>query len=109
MGYATKSGISISIDNMIIPQEKPIIIKQCETEIENIKEQYTEGLITDNERYNNVITIWSRAAEKIANKMMEVISKDIFTDCFSNKKSILGSFNPLYIMANSGARGSDQQ
>lgn len=107
--YATQSGISISINNMIIPREKNIILKLCKVEIEDTTEQFSEGIISENERYNTIVSIWSKSAERIANKMMEIISKDKYIDFYNNKTIIFGSFNPLYIMANSGARGSDQQ
>jgi DNA-directed RNA polymerase subunit beta' len=107
--YATKSGISISMNDMLIPKEKYKLINQCELEIENITEQYIEGLITDSERYNNVIAIWSKVVEKVANEMMSVISKELFVDFYSKDNVLSGSFNSLYIMANSGARGSTPQ
>jgi DNA-directed RNA polymerase subunit beta' len=107
--FATRSGISISLSHMLIPKNKSKIIDQCEIEIESITEQYTDGFITDNERYNNVIAIWSRVVEKIANCMIEVISKEKYLSCYSADNILLGSFNALYIMANSGAKGSSQQ
>ncbi len=93
--YATQSGISIGINDMHIPKEKKNIIKNAENKVNNIELQYSSGLITKDERYNKIIDIWSDANEKISNEMMKNLSTS--------------SFNPIYIMATSGARGSVTQ
>lgn len=111
VGYteATKSGISIAMINMVIPEKKKDILSRCQNEVEEITNQYIEGLITDGERYNKVIDIWSKAAEEIADEMMKVVSTtEVFSEDGKDKK-ITASFNPLYVMADSGARGSTQQ
>src|SRR6266480_1120984 len=98
--YATRSGLSIGIDDLIIPAEKPALVKGARDEVIKVEQQYLEGAITNGERYNKVIAIWSEATEDIANAMfneMEEIDKDG------------RQFNPVYIMADSGARGSKQQ
>ncbi len=98
--YATRSGLSIGIDDLIIPQEKAALVKTARDEVIKVESQYLEGAITNGERYNKVIAIWSEATEDIANAMfgeMEEIDKEGRT------------FNPVYIMADSGARGSKQQ
>src|SRR5438874_3464081 len=98
--YATKSGLSIGIDDLIIPQQKAQLVKDARNEVIKVESQYLEGAITNGERYNKVIAIWSEATEEIANAMfgeMELIDKEGRT------------FNPVYIMADSGARGSKQQ
>jgi len=107
--YATKAGISISVGDMIIPKIKIKIIKQCELEIKAIKDQYGDGLITDGERYNKVIDIWSKAAEEIASHTMQNIAQEEFINNYNGNVKIAKSFNPLYIMADSGSRGSYQQ
>src|SRR5215470_6443319 len=98
--YATRSGLSIGIDDLIIPKEKQSLVKTARDEVIKVESQYLEGAITNGERYNKVIAIWSEATEDIANAMfgeMEEIDKEGRT------------FNPVYIMADSGARGSKQQ
>jgi DNA-directed RNA polymerase subunit beta' len=98
--YATKSGLSIGIDDLIIPKEKAPLVEKAREEVIKVESQYLEGAITNGERYNKVIAIWSEATEDIANAMfseMEEIDKDG------------RQFNPVYIMADSGARGSKQQ
>ena len=111
MGYqqATKSGISIAMHNMVIPQKKEEILARCHAEVEEITNQYTEGLITEGERHNKVIDIWSKAAEDIAGEMIQAISSDEIYSADGTKKKLSQSFNSLYIMADSGARGSTQQ
>jgi len=98
--YATKSGLSIGIDDLIIPKEKGALVNNARNEVIKVESQYLEGAITNGERYNKVIAIWSEATEQIANAMfgeMEAIDKE-------GK-----NFNPVYVMADSGARGSKQQ
>ena len=98
--YATKSGLSIGIDDLIIPKEKVALVAKARDEVIKVESQYLEGAITNGERYNKVIAIWSEVTEEIANAMfseMEAIDKE-------GK-----NFNPVYVMADSGARGSKQQ
>ncbi len=103
---ATRSGISIAMINMVIPEKKKEILERCRQEVEEITNQYVEGLITDGERHNKVIDIWSKAAEEIAQEMMKVVSTTEIVSEDGKEKKISPSFNPLYIMADSGARGS---
>ena len=98
--YATRSGLSIGIDDLIIPSEKPALVDGARDEVIKVEQQYLEGAITNGERYNKVIAIWSDVTEKIADEMfseMEEMDHDG------------RSFNAVYIMADSGARGSKQQ
>jgi DNA-directed RNA polymerase subunit beta' len=98
--YATKSGLSIGIDDLVIPKEKAQLVSDARGEVIKVESQYLEGAITNGERYNKVIAIWSQATEDIATAMfsaMELIDKEG------------RQFNPVYIMADSGARGSKQQ
>lgn len=110
LGYtqATKSGISIAMINMVIPDKKKEIINKGQAEVEEITNQYIEGLITQGERYNKVLDIWSKKAEEITVEMIKGISvsKEISA---SGEEKLTPSFNPVYIMADSGARGSTQQ
>jgi DNA-directed RNA polymerase subunit beta' len=107
--YATKAGISICLDDMVIPPSKETLLGEAQKEVAEIEEQYTEGLITDGERYNKVVDIWAQVAESIAKDMMKEISTDEFKDPDSNAHKKAPSFNSIFIMADSGARGSQQQ
>ncbi len=98
--YATRSGLSIGIDDLIIPASKPMQVQQARDEVIKVEQQYLEGAITNGERYNKVIAVWSEVTEKIANDMFGEMEKLDKTG---------RSFNPVYIMADSGARGSKQQ
>ncbi|MGB6976552.1 MAG: DNA-directed RNA polymerase subunit beta', partial [Gammaproteobacteria bacterium] len=106
--YATKSGVSIGIDDLIIPEEKSKIVAQAEDEVGEIEKQYASGLVTQGERYNKVIDIWSHANDQVAKAMMNQLSKEMVTDAHGKKVS-QDSFNSLYMMADSGARGSAPQ
>jgi DNA-directed RNA polymerase subunit beta' len=111
MGYtnATMAGVSISIDDMRIPPEKAEIVAAAQTEVTQIEEQYVEGLITDGERYNKVIDIWARVSEVVAKAMMEGISTEKVKTPDGKQERKMPSFNPIFVMADSGARGSAQQ
>ncbi|HPD57239.1 MAG TPA: DNA-directed RNA polymerase subunit beta' [Smithellaceae bacterium] len=106
--YATISGLSFAVGNMIIPENKKNIVAQADKDVLKIQKQYMDGLITDGERYNKVIDIWAQSTEKIASEMLSGISTEevVFAD---GKKRKVESFNPIYMMADSGARGSGQQ
>src|SRR6476620_11836802 len=78
--FATKAGISICLDDMVIPPSKDTLLGEAQKEVAEIEEQYTEGLITDGERYNKVVDIWAQVAEAIAKDMMAAISTDVFKD-----------------------------
>jgi len=106
--YATKAGVSIGIDDMIIPDEKAGILEEAEAEVLEIQQQYQSGLVTGGERYNKVVDIWSRTNERVAKAMMDTIG----TDKVENAKGETidqKSMNSIYIMADSGARGSQAQ
>jgi DNA-directed RNA polymerase beta' subunit len=106
--YATKAGLSICVDDMIIPSSKKAIIEKAREEVLEIQNQYKEGLITDGERYNKVIDIWARANEDISEKMMSGLRTMVIRLDDGTVKNV-ESFNPIYMMADSGARGSTQQ
>ena len=106
--YATLAGISISLDDMLIPSNKGKLLQEAQREIERVQEQYTEGLITDGERYNKVIDIWAQVTENIAGVMLKELGSEEVT-APSGEKQTTESLNPIYIMADSGARGSAQQ
>jgi DNA-directed RNA polymerase subunit beta' len=106
--YATRSGVSVGIDDMTIPLEKKGILAEAETEVLEIQQQYQSGLVTAGERYNKVVDIWSRTNERVAKAMMDTIG----TEKVQNAKGETidqKSMNSIYIMADSGARGSQAQ
>ena len=107
-GLATRAGISISIGDMLVPPQKHEIISAAEHEVKEIEKQYTSGLVTDGERYNKVVDIWGRAGDQVAKAMMEQLSHQEVADR-SGKKVAQESFNSIYMMADSGARGSAAQ
>src|SRR5512139_1675089 len=106
--FATRAGISIGIDDMIIPAEKKPILEEAEKEVVEIQEQYQSGLVTAGERYNKVVDIWSRTNELVAKAMIDGIGTEKVTDA-DGKTVAQKSMNSLYIMADSGARGSVAQ
>ncbi len=105
---ATLSGSSIGIEDMVIPEAKARIISEAEDEVREIEDQFASGLVTQGERYNKVIDIWSRTNELVAKAMMEGLSKVKVKDRSGNTVE-QKSFNPIYMMADSGARGSQAQ
>jgi len=107
--YSTLAGISICINDMQIPFGKYAIIDRATEEVKEIQNQYTEGLITDGERYNKVIDIWAKATEDIAKEMLDNISKETVFSPDDGKELKVPSFNAIHMMADSGARGSAQQ
>ncbi len=114
LGYsnATRAGISISLDDMLIPKRKQVLLEKATKEVDEIRNQYAEGLITDGERYNKVIDIWAQVTEEVALAMMSEIGFETAEGVTGDGKSEerkLPSFNPIYMMADSGARGSPQQ
>ena len=106
--YATISGASVGIDDMVIPDEKGPILDIAEQEVREIEEQYASGLVTHGERYNKVIDIWSHTNEQVAKAMMDNLSHEDVVDAENNTVR-QESFNSIYMMADSGARGSAAQ
>ncbi len=105
---ATKSGISICIDDMLVPNEKHEIIEGAEKEVKDIEKQYVSGLVTSGERYNKVVDIWGKAGDKVSKVMMDQLRTEKTTDRHGNTVD-QESFNSIYMMADSGARGSAAQ
>ncbi|MCB1614872.1 MAG: DNA-directed RNA polymerase subunit beta', partial [Pseudomonadales bacterium] len=110
MGYdfSTKSGASIGVDDFEIPAEKAEIIGKAEAEVKEIETQFASGLVTQGEKYNKVIDIWSRANDQVAKCMMEGLSKETVKNR-KGEDELQDSFNSVFIMADSGARGSAAQ
>jgi DNA-directed RNA polymerase subunit beta' len=105
---ATRSGISIGINDMTIPESKTKIIAAAETEVKEIERQYASGLLTDGERYNKVVDIWARTNDLVAKAMMTELETEEVVNA-EGKKVEQESFNAIYMMADSGARGSAAQ
>ncbi|MBC8459889.1 MAG: DNA-directed RNA polymerase subunit beta' [Deltaproteobacteria bacterium] len=106
--FATLSGMSISMRDMVIPSGKGEIIKAAEKKVKEIDSQYTSGLITDGEKYNKVVDIWAQATEDVASEMIKEMAVGYVTGP-KKKKVKCSSFNPIYMMSDSGARGSKDQ
>ena len=106
--YATRAGISICINDMKIPVRKEEFVEDSEREAADVDQQYSDGLITDGEKYNKIIDIWSKATDKITKEMMDEMAVEYLPDA-SGKAREIKSFNSVYIMADSGARGSKDQ
>jgi DNA-directed RNA polymerase subunit beta' len=106
--YATRAGISICINDMKIPVRKEEFVEDAEKEAADVDQQYSDGLITDGEKYNKIIDIWSKATDKITKEMMDEMAVEFMPDT-TGKIQEIKSFNSVYIMADSGARGSKDQ
>ncbi len=97
--YATKAGMSIGVEDMIIPEVKAKLVEQAQKEVVKVQQQYLDGAITNGERYNKVIAIWGDVTERVADEMFKALERQ-------DKEGVI---NPIYVMADSGARGSKQQ
>ncbi|VDY36258.1 DNA-directed RNA polymerase subunit beta' [Morganella morganii] len=106
--YAARSGASVGIDDMVIPEKKAGIIAEAEAEVAEIQEQFQSGLVTAGERYNKVIDIWAAANERVAKAMMENLSVETVVNRDGEEEQQV-SFNSIFMMADSGARGSAAQ
>ncbi|MDH4167721.1 MAG: DNA-directed RNA polymerase subunit beta' [Gammaproteobacteria bacterium] len=106
--YATRSGVSIGVDDMIVPEQKERILAAAEREVKEIQEQYSSGLVTNGERYNKVVDIWSRTNDQVAKAMMEKLGGEDVENS-RGVKVRQKSFNSIFMMSDSGARGSPAQ
>ncbi|MDX1252045.1 MAG: DNA-directed RNA polymerase subunit beta' [Gammaproteobacteria bacterium] len=106
--YATRAGVSIGVDDMVVPDQKADIIDAAEQEVKEIENQYVSGLVTNGERYNKVVDIWSHTNDQVAKAMMDKLGTEIVKDA-QGKEAKQPSFNSIYMMADSGARGSAAQ
>ncbi len=107
-GMAALSGLSIGVDDMVVPADKPGILNQAQKEVVEIQKQYDAGLLTDGERYNKVVDIWTRTSEQVSDSMMSELGVDTVINK-QGEKVEQDSFNSIYMMADSGARGSHAQ
>ena len=106
--HATLAGISIGVNDMVVPENKEEILTIAEGEVKEIQDQYSSGLVTDGERYNKVVDIWSRTNDQVAKAMMDKLGSETVKDA-AGKDVAQESFNSIYMMADSGARGSAAQ
>src|SRR5213082_628039 len=106
--YATRSGVSFGIDDIVIPEQKTKLVTAADDEVKEIQDQYASGLVTNGERYNKVVDIWSRANDQVAKAMMEKLGSEEATDARGVRHK-QKSFNSIFMMADSGARGSAAQ
>jgi DNA-directed RNA polymerase subunit beta' len=106
--YSTLAGVSIGVDDMVIPKEKVTITAKAEKEVKEIEKQYNSGLLTAGERYNKVVDIWSHTNDQVSQAMMKQLGTET-TKVSGGKKVEHKSFNSIYMMADSGARGSAAQ
>ena len=106
--FATTAGISIGVDDMVIPSSKNEILSSADNDVREIQEQFSDGLVTDGERYNKVVDIWTRTNEQIAKAMMDKLGSEVVEDSDGNEVK-QDSFNSIFMMADSGARGSAAQ
>ena len=106
--YATYAGVSFGVDDMVIPDAKVDLINKAESEVKEIENQYSSGLVTNGERYNKVVDIWSRANDQVAKAMMSKLGKEQVISA-KGEEVEQDSFNSIYMMADSGARGSAAQ
>ncbi|MDH3439378.1 MAG: DNA-directed RNA polymerase subunit beta' [Gammaproteobacteria bacterium] len=106
--FATTAGISIGVNDMVVPENKGEILSAAEAEVKEIQDQYASGLVTEGERYNKVVDIWSRTNDQVAKAMMDKLGSESVKDA-NGKEVEQESFNSIYMMADSGARGSAAQ
>src|SRR6202166_77621 len=107
--FATKAGISISIKDMTIPPQKAHLLEGAQKQVSEIQQQYNNGVITDGERYNKVVDIWAEVQDQIGSAVIKGLSTQVFGKNEKGETLTGPSFNPIFIMADSGARGSEQQ
>lgn len=107
--FATRAGVTIGVKDLTIPAKKPAILKASQAEVDDIERQYRDGIITRTEKYNKVVDVWTRTTQEVSSEMMKEISHDVVTDAKTGKTELNQSFNPIYMMSTSGARGNADQ
>ncbi|MGH8011244.1 MAG: DNA-directed RNA polymerase subunit beta', partial [Candidatus Binataceae bacterium] len=107
--FATRAGISISIKDMVIPPQKGQLLEQAQKQVSEIQKQYNNGVITDGERYNKVVDIWAEVQDEIGGAVLKGLATEVYGKDKDGNDVSGPSFNPIFIMADSGARGSEQQ
>ncbi|BAV91794.1 DNA-directed RNA polymerase subunit beta' [Candidatus Desulfovibrio trichonymphae] len=111
MGYefATRAGVTIGVKDLIIPKKKKDILAASQSEVDDIERQYRDGIITRTEKYNKVVDVWTKTTQDVSTEMTEEISYDVLTDPKTGRTETHQSFNPIFMMSNSGARGNQDQ
>ncbi len=107
--YSTRAGLTISVQDLQVPEQKKDILSSAESEIETIYNQHQEGIITRTERYNKVVDVWTKATNDVAKAMMDEISSETLTNPETGEKVENESFNPIFMMSHSGSRGNPDQ
>jgi len=107
--YATRAGVTIGVKDLKIPVAKAGLLDSAHNEVEEIENQFQDGIITRTEKYNKVVDVWTKTTNEISNEMMQEMSTDVLTDPKTGKTEVNSSFNPIYMMATSGARGNQDQ
>jgi len=107
--YATRAGITIGVKDLRIPSKKKGMLEASQNEVDDIERQYRDGIITRTEKYNKVVDVWTKATQDISNEMIKEISHDILVDAKTGKQEVNSSFNPIFMMSTSGARGNQDQ
>ena len=107
--FATQAGITIGVKDLRIPEKKKNIIGTSQAEVDNIEQQYRDGIITRTEKYNKVVDVWTRATQDVSSEMIAEISHDSVVDPVSGKEAQDSSLNPIFMMSASGARGNQDQ
>ena len=107
--YATRAGVTIGVKDLKIPNSKPKMLATANAEVDEIENQFQDGIITRTEKYNKIVDVWTKVTNDISNEMMKEMSTDVLTDPKTGNTEVNSSFNPIYMMATSGARGNQDQ
>ena len=107
--YATRAGVTIGVKDLKIPDAKAPMLATANAEVDEIENQFQDGIITRTEKYNKIVDVWTKVTNDISNEMMQEMSTDVLTDPKTGKTEVNSSFNPIYMMATSGARGNQDQ
>ncbi|WP_319583769.1 DNA-directed RNA polymerase subunit beta' [uncultured Pseudodesulfovibrio sp.] len=107
--YATRAGVTIGVKDLKIPASKPKMLDTANAEVDEIENQFQDGIITRTEKYNKIVDVWTKVTNDISNEMMQEMSTDVLTDPKTGNTEVNSSFNPIYMMATSGARGNQDQ
>jgi DNA-directed RNA polymerase subunit beta' len=107
--YSTRAAVTVGVKDLTIPQEKSELLESATTEVEQIEQQYNDGIITKTEKYNKVVDVWTKTTNEVATVMMKKLSTEILVHPKTGEKKENQSFNPIYMMATSGARGNKDQ
>ncbi|EGB16598.1 DNA-directed RNA polymerase, beta' subunit [Pseudodesulfovibrio mercurii] len=107
--YATRAGVTIGVKDLKIPDNKPKMLATANAEVDEIENQFQDGIITRTEKYNKIVDVWTKVTNDISNETMKEMSTDILVDPKTGNTEVNSSFNPIYMMATSGARGNQDQ